>query len=140
MVTLEKLMLSDNPITDAGMVAMTTLSNLRELDVSSTHLKGDGLDCLAELDKLERLHVRDVDLEAAHLAAILHLPQLRGVFLSSSLADGKRGDIIKLFRSRPEIKVVWKTEDLDPEWCLLDNRPGRYESSGCFPPIPDSGP
>ncbi len=130
MVSLETLILFDNPITDAGMVTMTTLANLRELDLSRTKIKGDGLDCLAELDKLERFAARDVDLEAAHLAAIHHLPQLRKVFLFAPIAEAKQGDMIELFRSRPEIEVVWKSDDVDPEWSLWDNRPGRYEMPG----------
>lgn len=128
MVSLENLILSDNPITDAGLVATMTLANLRELDLSSTKISGDGLDCLADLDQLERLVVRDVDLEAAHFAAVAHLPRLRRIVLDSPLGDENEGAFVELMQSRPDIKVVWESDDIDPEWSLMDNRPGQYEA------------
>ncbi len=74
-------------ITDDGLYYLGQMSNLKELILTKTCIKGGGLVYLKNVPKLELLNLSHTDVNNEHILEILSLPKLKQVFLFNAEVD-----------------------------------------------------
>ncbi len=80
---LERLNLALTMISGTGL-AHLDLPQLRYLNLSNTPIKGDNLDCLNKLSKLEELHLSGADIKDAYMDKLGKVKGLKRLDLSST--------------------------------------------------------
>ena len=73
--------LARTKVSDQGMPAIATFSNLRFLDLSNTSVTSAGMKSLTKLDKLESLNLTETKVAPAGIAALRAKPGLKRLYL-----------------------------------------------------------
>lgn len=79
--------LARTKITDAGLVAIKSWSNLRVLDLTQTAVTSRGLRELVSLEKLETLNLTETQVDQAGVAELRSLPAMREVWSYGTPAE-----------------------------------------------------
>jgi Leucine-rich repeat (LRR) protein len=100
---LECLTIDGKRITDAGVRNLSSLKNLRYLDLYATGLSDLGLDYLVTLDHLEELHIGGTLVTESGVKKLTKLMCLRKLFLPDGMSDSKAAQALR--NALPECKV-----------------------------------
>lgn len=73
--------LAHTKVTDAGLMTLSTFSNLRSLDLSHTAITSVGVRLLSRLDKLEALNLTATGVDDTGVAPLRHKPRLKRLYL-----------------------------------------------------------
>ncbi len=91
-------------ITDAGLIHLGRLTNLRSLNVANVRVGGPGLRALRPLDGLTELAIRDATITDEALAELCGLKQLRRLTLS--FTDASPSAVARLRAALPNTEVL----------------------------------
>lgn len=83
LVSIQELRVSDDAteVTDAGLIDLWRLANLRELTMNAPKVTGSSLDSLAELSRLQRLNIGSTRLGDAACESIARIESLQELML-----------------------------------------------------------
>lgn len=104
-VTIKSLWLNGSDVGDEDLAALATLQNLRELDLSETAVKGDGLRHLAHLPRLYKLDFVASYFSDAAFPQFLAMPQLRELNIFSPRGVSEEALEEFLRKKPPELAV-----------------------------------
>ncbi|MBC8869320.1 MAG: HEAT repeat domain-containing protein [Planctomycetes bacterium] len=103
MTELRSLFLANTHITDAGLANLRGLTNLQELRLQNTRIGDAGLAHLAGLTKLEWLELTGTQVTDAGLAHLERMANLKSLFLSGTKVTEE--GVKKLTRALPSVAV-----------------------------------
>jgi len=93
---LEELMVGSPAITDAGLAHLARLPRLTKLDVTARQISNEGLSYLAGLASLESLSIRGGQVTVSGLNRLSALTRLRKLFISGIAQDNQGLDLSSL--------------------------------------------
>jgi hypothetical protein len=101
---LDSLYLGSTGITDEALIRLQHLSELRVLDIAETAVTGEGLRALTKLPRLERLILSDSQITEGGLSELNSLPKLKHIYIDGLFAmSDERRAIIEESLSRYEL-------------------------------------
>ncbi|MBM4039992.1 MAG: hypothetical protein FJ290_15925, partial [Planctomycetes bacterium] len=130
MTELRKLYSADTRITDAGLANLRGLTNLRELRLQNTRIGDAGLAHLAGLTNLEWLELTGTQVTDAGLVHLGRMTSLKSLFLSGTKVADEA--VAELKRALPNVKVY----RVPPE----PQRKTERQAGGLPPDAPDANP
>ena len=107
---IQWLDLGETAVTDAGLTALASMKNLRQLHLDRTAITDAGLGRLSTLTKLESLDLHATKVGDAGLAALRALPRLRSLYLWQTQVTPEA--VAKFGEQQTDQRKIarWKTE------------------------------
>src|SRR5574343_282510 len=97
------LKMRGQPVNDAALKQIATLTQLRKLEIDHTNISDSGIAALKELKEMTYLNVVGTRVSSTGIASLQSLPKLRQLYLHQSGVKG--GDIAGLQKLFPRVQI-----------------------------------
>ena len=112
LVNLRLLDLSNTRITDYGVGQLTSLKHLRMLDLSGTRVSDASTGHLTALQKLDQLNLSNTEVTDAGMMALGELPSLRSLYLFGTLVTAPAVEVLQ--QELPRCRIGHSTRSVLP--------------------------